>query len=427
MPIPKQPQIQKQSSPEQFHLSTDKSSIFRNVQRSDGTYTQTCFELSAELRCRTLTQERLSQIADLSFLRSTKWPPSFFKENQVRVADIFSGCGLMTLGVWEASRALGFEMIPVYALDANPIATKVYKLNFPHSDVQTCKIEQILNNSFGENLSPSELLLKKKLGKIELLVGGPPCQGHSDLNNHTRRNDPKNKLYEKVARFAEIIKPNHIIIENVPTVTNDLGKSMEMTASHLKELNYSVKHAIVETSELGMAQKRRRHILVASFKKTVEIQETIQLYKRQSRKLSWAIGDLLNMKMPTFLDVQSRISPDNLKRIEYLFEHDIHDLPNSQRPRCHRLKNHSYKSVYGRMHWDKPAQTITSGFTSTGQGRFVHPKKKRTITPHEAARLQFIPDFFNWGDNIPRAILSDLIGNAVPPKLTYVFALELLR
>ena len=97
------------------------------------------------------------------------------------------------------------------------------------------------------------------------------------------------------------------------------------------------------------------------------------------------------------------------------------------RPDCHRLKEHSYKSVYGRMYWEQPAQTITSGFTSMGQGRFVHPKAKRTITPHEAARLQFIPDFFSFGDTIRRTSLAEIIGNAVPTKLTYVLALELLR
>jgi DNA (cytosine-5)-methyltransferase 1 len=79
------------------------------------------------------------------------------------------------------------------------------------------------------------------------------------------------------------------------------------------------------------------------------------------------------------------------------------------------------------MHWDQPAQTITSGFTSMGQGRFVHPKEQRTLTPHEAARLQFIPDFLRFDDGIGRTTLAEMIGNALPAKLTYVIGLELLR
>lgn len=86
------------------------------------------------------------------------------------------------------------------------------------------------------------------------------------------------------------------------------------------------------------------------------------------------------------------------------FENNLFELPNSERPDCHRLKPHSYKSVYGRMYWDRPAPTITRGFGSTGQGRFVHSLLKRTITPHEAARIQFFPDFLTLvtfgGDSI---------------------------
>ena len=78
------------------------------------------------------------------------------------------------------------------------------------------------------------------------------------------------------------------------------------------------------------------------------------------------------------------------------------------------------------MHKGEPAPTITSGFGSTGQGRFVHPYARRTITPHEAARLQCIPDFFRFAEPGRRA-LQEMIGNAVPPKLAYVVALEALR
>ena len=421
----RKPQIQ--SSPEQFQLSRDKSSILRNIQRSDGTYVQTRFVLNKEPKAPTFSQEKLARIADLTFLRSIKPPSSLIEGKPVRIADIYSGCGLMTLGAWEACRALGLEMVPVYALDVNPFATEVYKLNFPMSHVETEKVEEVLGTQCGKKLSSSELFLKKRFGDIDLLVGGPPCQGHSDLNNYTRRNDPKNRLYEKMARFAEVFRPNHIIIENVPAVTHDRGKSMEHTAGQLRKLGYLVDQSFIESSELGVPQKRRRHVLVASFQKKIKIQTSFQQYKRESRSVGWAIRDLLNVKSVNSFDTPSRISPDNQKRIKFLFEQDIYDLPDFQRPDCHRLKKHSYKSVYGRMYWEKPAQTITSGFTSTGQGRFVHPKRRRTLTPHEAARLQFIPDFFKFGENIPRAVLTDLIGNAVPPKLTYVLALDLLR
>jgi DNA (cytosine-5)-methyltransferase 1 len=73
--------------------------------------------------------------------------------------------------------------------------------------------------------------------------------------------------------------------------------------------------------------------------------------------------------------------------------------------------------MYGRLAWDQLAQTITTGFTSMGQGRYVHPSRPRTLTPHEAARLQTFPDWFQWGESVPRTLLSTMIGNAVPPFL----------
>src|SRR5262244_3824755 len=87
-------------------------------------------------------------------------------------------------------------------------------------------------------------------------------------------------------------------------------------------------------------------------------------------------------------------TPVNRERIEYLFAHKLYELPDDMRPDYHRLKAHSYKSVCGGTYPDTPAQTITSGFLSMEQGRYVVPSQRRTITPHEAARLQFIPDFF---------------------------------
>ena len=85
-----------------------------------------------------------------------------------------------------------------------------------------------------------ERSLVARVGHVDVLVGGPPCQGHSNLNNHTRRKDPKNKLYERMARFAELVKPTHIIIENVSAVLHDEGKVVKRTIEHLKALDYEV-------------------------------------------------------------------------------------------------------------------------------------------------------------------------------------------
>ena len=113
--------------------------------------------------------------------------------------------------------------------------------------------------------------------------------------------------------------------------------------------------------------------------------------------------------------------------MNYLYDNGIYELPNHLRPKCQQKEDNRYTSVYGRMYPDKPGPTITSGFGSIGQGRFGHPYLRRTLTPHEAARVQFIPDFFKFGNSLTRVSLQKMIGNAVPPKLTYIIGLELLR
>jgi DNA (cytosine-5)-methyltransferase 1 len=139
----------------------------------------------------------------------------------------------------------------------------------------------------------------------------------------------------------------------------------------------------------------------------------------------WAIADLARKAPEGLLDTPSVLHPDNIKRINYLMKHGAYDLPNRLRPICHQ-DDHSYVSMYGRLQYDNPAQTITSGFGSPGQGRYVHPTRGRTLTPHEAARLQFFPDFFDFSPVIFRTSLANMIGNAVPMLLAYVFCLELM-
>jgi site-specific DNA-cytosine methylase len=97
----------------------------------------------------------------------------------------------------------------------------------------------------------------------------------------------------------------------------------------------------------------------------------------------------------SWLDVPSCASSENRARMKWLMENDAYDLPNRLRPPCHQ-GDPSYVSMYGRLKWGEPAQTIASGFGSLGQGWFMHPSIPRTLTPHEAARLQGFPDYFTF-------------------------------
>lgn len=412
-------------SGEWFSLRADGRVATRTVRLRDGSSHSTEFRLDEPVRGK--PNGRLGRWVDLAFLRSRVWPEVKAAGEPVRVVDLFSGCGAMTLGAWEACRAIGKRLEVALALDSNRQVLEVFHRNFRGAKIRVCDVGNVLDSPLGQPPSASEAKLKEDVGRVDLLLGGPPCQGHSDLNNHTRRVDPKNGLYDRMARFAEIARPAHIIIENVPAVLHDRQCIVQKTLEHLSACGYNVDHCVADASWLGVAQERRRHILVASSRFKFDLNDILSKYACGPVTVGFVIRDLLHVRPTLCIDRPASMHVGSQRRIEYLFRTGQHDLPDGRRPPCHRLNEHSYRSVYGRMFWNRPAQTITSGFTCMGQGRFVHPKRKRTLTPHEAARLQFLPDFFGFGEAIPRTLLAEMVANAVPPKLTYVLALELLR
>jgi DNA (cytosine-5)-methyltransferase 1 len=229
-----------------------------------------------------------------------------------------------------------------------------------------------------------------------------------------------------MARAAEVLQPKYVIIENVQGIMHDSRNVLQRTIESLKSLGYYVSDGLVETVTIGVPQKRRRHIVVASIYPLHKIVRSMfDAVAPIGRDVEWAIGDLRDAVPTSIIDQPSTPSKANLSRIDYLHKHDLFDLPNEQRPPCHRDKVQTYNSVYGRLRWDNPAQTMTSGFYSMCMGRYVHPEKRRTLTAHEAARLQFFPDFFKFESAGTRTAIAKLIGNAVPMKLSYVLLREL--
>jgi len=369
----------------------------------------------------------LPDLWDWAWLRQTKAPASrVAKEKSIRVADLFSGCGQMTIGVAEAARAVGLRAELALAADLDEDALEVCRRAFPRALTRSTPIEQVLTGPLGTDPRPEEQDFIDAVGRVDVLVGGPPCQGHSDFNNHTRRKDDRNGLALKMVRFAELTKPRHIVLENVRGIIHDRGGVLDKVRNNLEQLGYRVGQRLLKGEEHGVPQRRWRMFMVATRNRTLDVESVFDLPEvSPTRTFSWACGDLVDMDDEDSFDRAPAPTPANRKRIDYLFEHDLYELPDSQRPPCHRNGGHSYKSIYGRLWEDRPAQTITTGFRCMGQGRFVHPTRRRTITPHEAARLQFIPDFVMFSELAPTSV-AKLIGNAVPPKLLYGITLPLL-
>jgi DNA (cytosine-5)-methyltransferase 1 len=366
--------------------------------------------------------------AERAWLQSNVAPPSGAARSSVRVVDLFSGCGGLSIGLAEAARGLNRSFEPLLAVDVDAVAAQTYAANFPSATTVCRDVDDMLPGQVGARLSSAERQLASRHADVDVLVGGPPCQGHSDFNNRTRHVDDKNELYRTMVRAAEVLSPQHILIENVPGAVNDRRAVVPRTADALADLGYHVSVGVIDLSEIGVPQRRRRLVLMASLTHSVTSAEVVERHRRRQRDVAWAFQDLERLhESGRLVDETARSAPATRRRIDYLFENGEFDLPDSQRPACHADGGHSYKAIYGRLGWDRPSQTITTGFYSMCMGRYVHPSRRRTITAHEAARLQYIPDWFSFDTVNQRTALARMIGNAVPSRLSYAVALEWLR
>jgi len=344
-------------------------------------------------------------------------------EPPIGIVDLFSGCGGLTVGAVEGARRAGRSASLELAVDSWLPALEVLGSSLGVEDrILEFDLGRLLDEGDPDGLAEIRGAVRGT-AEAQLLVAGPPCQGHSALNNHSRHNDARNDLYLAVARVALDFRPSAIVIENVRGVARDRRSAMRRCVSALSE-HYEVVEQTVKLNMLGAPQLRTRHVLVATRQTPFDFGA---LREQPARDVRWAIGDLAEIDGSTVFDTASVPTPRNQERMNWLVSMpDRFDLPDNQRPVCHQSE-HSYKSMYGQLRWDRPAQTITSGFGSMGQGRFVHPAGARTLTPHEAARLQFLPDYMDFSLVEHRAALATMIGNAAPPALTIAVVQGLIR
>lgn len=415
--------------------------LARSVLRRDGTRVETDW---GEAPARIGAAAKLHALADKRYLRAEQLPEAGGSGGPVWIADLFSGLGALSLGAFEAARALGMEARLALAADIEPAPLEVLRETFEvdESIARQVDLSRAMRVGRGKRTRAESELIASLPAELDILLAGPPCQGHSRLNNHTRHDDPRNDLYGRVVRFAELVRPRLCLIENVDSVVSDQRRSASRAADRLEALGYQVDEGRIALHELGVPQRRKRHLLVASDagEQRLDVDAVVESMKvgdMNGRNLRWAIGDLERREGAEGFDAPSIASEENAARISWLHGGSGRfDLPNRRRPDCHRVpkqdedgaeKEHSYKSMYGKLRWDRPAQTITSGYGSMGQGRYVHPSRPRTLTPHEAARLQFIPDFVRFDAVSGRGRWARMIGNVAPMKLSYGFVLEFLR
>ncbi|MFA6148672.1 MAG: DNA cytosine methyltransferase [bacterium] len=359
------------------------------------------------------------------------------------VLDLFCGCGGISWGL----KRSGFRILA--GVDNDHAALETFQQNFPEA------------RAFNRDLCSEQLdALPKELelvsGDLDVLVGGPPCQGFSKNVPRSGRyiDDPKNLLVRSFMRAVDLFRPKVVLMENVAEMANAFGGAFrDELLCWLDQHGYKADYDVHNVAEYGVPQRRRRVVFLAN-----RIGVPVFIPARQCRvaldegthmrsKLIngavsvWdAIGDLapiLGPKgrpngyvSPPFSDFQRMMRSQNAP----LTDHEERRLRPTQQARYNSLNpgeglkelpDHlrpasGYSGAYGRLTNEMIAPTITRWVFHPGSGRFGHPVERRIITIREAARFQsFSDDFLFSGTNQQK---SWQIGNAVPPMLVEALA-----
>lgn len=363
----------------------------------------------------------------------------------LRVVDLFAGVGGFLVGAGQLAAENGLHMRCELAVDIDSDALAVHRRNHRTRRVMATSTATLVDyrirgSGAGAEFVYAPELLDEELASacegVDLVTAGPPCQGHSNLNNRSRRNDRRNLLYLTVPAFAVACRARSIAIENVASVVHDTSSVVETTRALLVANGYLVTDGVFAADEMGWPQTRRRHFLIARRPDAPGLggpmpQSAVRalLTDERPRSVEWAIGDQQGLSLDAAMHVLPDYTEANRERIAWLFDNGEHDLALAERPECHQ-EGTSYGAVYGRMHADRPAPTITTGFMTPGRGRYVHPYERRTLSAAEAARLQGFPDAYDFRPDHnrrpSRAQLAKWIGDAVTAPLGYAAALSAL-
>jgi DNA (cytosine-5)-methyltransferase 1 len=357
------------------------------------------------------------------------------------VIDLFAGCGGLTEGFRLARR--GFT--PVAAVEWDLSAAATYAANFGEGHTHWVDIARF-----------------DQVPQVDVVLGGPPCQGFSNLGSKDP-DDPRNNLWREYMRVVLEANPQVFILENVDRFAKTSEFAMLMTELESGRLKRWKWHAarVLNAADYGVPQRRLRTILLASRIGPIEHPAPTHAKERVGRLRSWAtvesaIGGLPELPETTELpdetvevfghripgifkmrDLQfgRRPTSRSLERYDHIPPGGGRfDLPDHLLPTCWARKPTGTTDVMGRMRWDSPSLTIRTEFYKPEKGQYLHPqwdpgdsrrRVNRVITHQEAALLQTFPGNYLWcGTKIE---IARQIGNAVPPLLGKALAVTVAR
>lgn len=350
--------------------------------------------------------------------------------------DLFCGCGGISAGL----RSAGFHVLA--GIDVEPRYMATFQRNFPKAMPLPHDLSSV---------TPKCLMAKLGIapGELDLVAGGPPCQGFSKNvpRRHRFMDDPNNLLIRTYLDYCVALKPRMVLMENVAEMRNGFSSrfSDEILAT-LERAGYAVTHATLNAAEFGVPQRRRRAFFLGIYNGQAPRPPTpthgkcsrqSELFDRSPFVSVWdAIGDLPSLRHGSgeepssyacepFCDYQRRARADS----DDVRNHVARPLAPTQYARLASLRpgqgnkdlpdelrtKGGYSGAYGRLTKDMVAPTITRWVFHPGSGRWGHPVDTRTLTIREAARIQGFSDSYEFiGSFVQQA---GQLGNAVPPLL----------
>ena len=344
--------------------------------------------------------------------------------SRLKAVDLFAGAGGFSLGLSNA----GFQVVG--AFDNWDVAARTHAANFNHP-VHLCDLS---NTSGRELLGMIDMIP----GSIDLLVGGPPCQGFS-VQRIGADHDVRNHLVLEFGRLVSEINPRLFLMENVPGLLGKRGKELvEDFEALLASAGYQLARMVINAADYGVAQLRKRVVFAGWKAGSPPFDFPLPAFSSTNfRTVAEAFKGLpspppdLTAHPTDSLHRRTKLSPLNQRRIEIIPPGGgMQDLPDDLKVDCHKVgaAKIGHRYVYGRLAPDRPSATITARFDSFTRGKFGHPIEPRNITLREGARLQSFPDDFKFLGT--QEEIAAQIGNAVPPLVAETIAraaLEYLR
>lgn len=339
-----------------------------------------------------------------------------------RVLDLFCGAGGFSCGL---DQVKGFTTVA--ALDNDKQAINTFQKNFPDS---SCVCGDICDETIKNKIVN---ICKEK--HVNMIVGGPPCQGFSLKGKNLGLEDSRNFLFLEYADIVNKLKPEVFVIENVKNmISSGNGFFIKQIYEKFNAMGYTLNHGILNAYNFGVPQTRERTIIIGTLSpKGISIPNE---YAKKRTTVRDAISDLSFLESGEGSDISDYVTNPQTEyqkklrsNMKILYNHKA---TNHSQLAIEKLKmippegdktsmpeelhgNQKFKTTWSRLVWDKPSPTIDTRFDTPSNGRNSHPYLNRSITPREAARIQSFPDsFVFYGSKVS---VCRQIGNAVPPLL----------